>query len=397
MIALFRDTYRPQTPTMTTLDTDFANGLLDSAIPPCLSLYQPTHRKHPDNQQDPIRFKNLLSTMEASLRLQHSTKEIEPLLAPFLALADDQDFWNHSLDGLAVLGSNGFFRVYKLQQTVAELVVVADSFHVKPLLRVMQSADRYHILGVSRKEFRFYEGNGDVLDELSLASNAEEDADVVEAASSESHGTVAALGDGAGSKLPSHHGHSGKEGGVDIDAERFFRSVDKQILAHHSHAAGLPLILATLPENRAQFHHLSHNPLLLEQGIDVYPDTVSMDELRKRAWHVVEPHFLARMAAQLDAFGAAHANALGGDKLADVAAAIVAGRVGTLLIEGDREIPGRIDATTGAIHYDDMAKSDVDDVLDDLGTMARKMGGKVVIVPTEQMPTSSGVAAIYRY
>ena len=382
---------------MTTLDTDFADGLLDSAVPPCLSLYQPTHRKHPDNQQDPIRFKNLVSTMETSLRLHHSAKEIQPLLEPFFALADDHEFWTHSLDGLAVLGSTGFFRVYKLQQTVAELVVVADSFHVKPLLRVMQSADRYQILGVCRKEFRLYEGNRDVLDEISFASDAEQNADEAEASSSESHETVAALGDAAGSKLPSQHGHSGKEGGVDIDAERFFRSVDKQIREHHSHASGLPLILATLPENRAQFHHISHNPLLLEEGIDVYPETVPMDELRRRAWQVVEPHTLARMAAQLDAFGAAHSNALGDDKLADVAAAIVAGRVGTLLIEGDREIPGCIDATTGAIRYDDMANPDVDDVLDDLGTMARKMGGKVVIVPTDQMPTSSGAAAIYRY
>ena len=29
--------------------------------PPCISLYQPTHRRHPDNQQDPIRFRNLVT------------------------------------------------------------------------------------------------------------------------------------------------------------------------------------------------------------------------------------------------------------------------------------------------------------------------------------------------
>lgn len=35
--------------------------------PPLLSLYQPTHRCHPDNRQDPIRFGNLVKKLEASL------------------------------------------------------------------------------------------------------------------------------------------------------------------------------------------------------------------------------------------------------------------------------------------------------------------------------------------
>ena len=34
--------------------------LLFDHKPPCVSLYQPTHRHYPDNQQDPIRYRNLL-------------------------------------------------------------------------------------------------------------------------------------------------------------------------------------------------------------------------------------------------------------------------------------------------------------------------------------------------
>ena len=35
---------------------------------PCLSLYQPTHRHHPDNQQDPIRFRHLVKAASALIR-----------------------------------------------------------------------------------------------------------------------------------------------------------------------------------------------------------------------------------------------------------------------------------------------------------------------------------------
>lgn len=153
---------------MNTLDKDYAAGILDNCDPPCLSLYQTTHRYHPDNQQDPIRFGNLVKAMEESLLQQLPKEGVRPLLEPFLALADDRDFWNHTLDGLAVLGAKGIFRVYKLQRPVAELVVVADSFHPKPLMRILQSADRFHVLGLNRQEIKLFEGNRDALDEIQL-------------------------------------------------------------------------------------------------------------------------------------------------------------------------------------------------------------------------------------
>jgi hypothetical protein len=75
----------------------------------------------------------------------------------------------------------------------------------------------------------------------------------------------------------------------------------------------------------------------------------------------------------------------------------VAGRVETLLIEADRQIPGRIDAATGALELGELTHPDVDDILDDLGALVMVAGGGVVVVPAEQMPTPTGVAAIYRY
>jgi len=34
---------------------------------PCLSLYQPTHRSRPENQQDQIRFRNCSATISLSV------------------------------------------------------------------------------------------------------------------------------------------------------------------------------------------------------------------------------------------------------------------------------------------------------------------------------------------
>jgi hypothetical protein len=391
---------------MDLLDKNAIAELLSDHEPPCLSLYQTTHRRHPENQQDPIRFGNLVKKLEASLLQKYPADEIQPLLEPFLTLADDRDFWNHTLDGLAVLAARDLFRVYKLQRPVAELTIVADTFHTKPLLRVVQSADRYQILGLNRQEIRLFEGNRNALDEIEPAPGVPRT--ITEALGdelSEPHLTVASYGgvtgtqhSGSGGMQPGmHHGHGGKAAEVDGDAERFFRAVDRGVLEHHSQPSALPLLLAALPQHHHLFHQFSRNPFLLGESIDINPDALPLDELRQRAWQVVEPHYLARQAALVEQFGSAMSQNLGHDQLAQVAKAAVAGRVATLLLEDGREVPGQIDAASGAVRLSDLEHPEIDDALDDLAALTLKMGGEVVVMAPEHMPTETGLAAIYRY
>src|SRR5690554_7454166 len=78
---------------------------------PYVSLYQPTHRQHPDNKQDPILFRNLLKNITESLSAAHSKESIATLLAPFHELAEDADFWNHTSNGIAMFAARDFFRI----------------------------------------------------------------------------------------------------------------------------------------------------------------------------------------------------------------------------------------------------------------------------------------------
>jgi hypothetical protein len=366
--------------------------------PPCLSLYQPTHRHRPENQQDPIRFRNLVKQPEASLGQKYPTAEIQLLLRPFETLAHDDTFWNHTLDGLAVLGGPTLFRVFRLQRTVAELAIVADSFHTDPLRRFLQSVGRYQILGLSLGKIQLFEGTRDALDEIDPAPGVPRTStEVLGDERIESHMTVASYGGVGQGSAPMHHGDGGKQDAVQAEAERFFRAVDRAVLDHHSRPSGLPLILAALPEHHHLFHRVSHNPFLLAEGLSVNPDTLPIDELRERAWQVVAPQYQAGLVKLADEFAVAKSNGLGSDDLAEVAQAAAAGRVATLLIESDRMIGGRLDGATGRIDVADLRNPRVDDLLDDLGELVGKMGGRVVVLPAERMPGRTGLAATYRY
>jgi hypothetical protein len=360
---------------------------------PCLSLYQPTHRTHPDNKQDPIRFRNLVRTLEQSLTQKYPKPEVRFLLEPYSELAHQDEFWNHAQDGLAVLRAPDLLKIYKLQRAVPEFAVVADSFHTKPLLRILQSADRYQVLGLSRGAIKLFEGNRDALDEIDLAPEVPGSmTDALGEELTDPHHTVRSAG---GSAM--YHGQGGKRDEVDLDAERYFRAVDRAILEHHSRPSGLPLMLTALPEHHNLFRSISRNPFLMEDGLRTNPDAIPIDDLRERAWSIMEPRYLARLSELVEEFGQAKPRGLVGDGVSQIAFAAVSGRVDKLMVEADREIPGHIDSSTGKLEFGDIHQPHIDDLLDDLAELVLKKGGQVVVVPEERMPTGTGAAAIFRY
>ncbi len=373
--------------------------LLNVQAEPCLSLYMPTHQSHPDNAQDPIRFQNLLKELEASLLLKYDKATTKEHLAPLEKLSQDTSFWNHTTKGLAVFSADDFFEVVTLQETTAELAIVADSFHTKPLRQYIQSMDRFHVLGLSINGVKLYEGNHRNLTEIELDTTIPQTME--EALGDEltdKHLTVASYG-GAGSQSANmHHGHGGKKEEMNNDTERYFRVIAQEIYEKYSKPTGWPLILTALSEHHSLFQKVSKNPHLLHRGIKFNPGAITIDNLKEKAWEIMEPEYLEKMEQIVDKYELARAGNKGSDDLNEVSVAAVEGRIDTLLIEADRMIAKRItNLETGNTQNKDLKNPRVDDLLDDMSELVTKMGGTIVVLPTSQMPTESGFAAIFRY
>ena len=180
---------------MHALNPESLKALAERAIPPCLSVYQTTHRSHPDKQQDRMVFRGHVKSLAASLAQAHIRADVPALLAPFHALADNDAFWNHTLDGLAVLGCSGVFRVFVLPRILPDMAVVADSFHTQPLRRTLQSVDRYQVLCLSRDKAKLWEGNRDGLVEIELPASVPQSASAALGDQfTEPHQTVSSMG-----------------------------------------------------------------------------------------------------------------------------------------------------------------------------------------------------------
>jgi hypothetical protein len=384
---------------MELLTKELMQELLAADQEPCLSIYLPTHRKHPENLQDTIRFKNLLKQLEVSLARKYSNGEVKKHIEPFEALAGDNDTWNHTFDGLAVFSSTGLFKVVGVHKSFEELAMVADSFHTKPLMQYLQSADRYHVLGLSFHDIRLFEGNRHSLAEIELLPDIPRTiTDALGDDLTDKHSTVSSYGGTGGESTSMHHGHGGRNEEMEKDAERFFRVVANNIYERYSKPTGLPLILAALTEHHNLFEKVSKNPLLLSKSIAVNPTSVSTDKLVKLAWEIMEPEYNLKLDNFVSRFEQARVNGKGSDDYKEVAVAAVEGRVDTLIVEADRIIPVRItNLVTGNTQKKDLINPKVDDLLDDMGALVMKMGGQVMVLPAGKMPSETGLAAIFRY
>jgi hypothetical protein len=265
-------------------------------------------------------------------------------------------------------------------------------------MRILQSADRYYVLGLNRQEACLFEGNRYVLDEVQLPPEFPRTASEFVGERSgkperkyRTYGGPGALG---GATI---HGTDIRQDEIARDTERFFRAVDDAVLDGYSRPSGRPLLLAALPEHHYLFRAVSRNPFLMSEAIDVYAGTLSVGELRERAWQQFLPRYLQRLDELIERFGAARASDQGSAHLAEIARAAAAARVSNLLIEADRIVPGRFDSGTGAVEFASLDDPAVDDLLDELGEHTLKTGGEVVIVPAERMPTDTGIAATFRF
>jgi hypothetical protein len=384
---------------MELLTKELIQELLTSEQEPCLSLYMSTDSMHPENLKNPIKYKNLVTELEESLLQNYSANETKEYLKPIDALVEDDTIWNNTKDGLAVFSANNIFKVVVLQKSLEELAVVADSFHTKPLRQYLQSVDHFHVLGLTLHDIRLFEGNRHTLTEVELTADTPKT--ITEALGdelTEKHTTVDSYGGIGTDSSAMHHGHGGKKEETEKDAERYFRLVAGTIYKHYSKPSGWPLILAALPEHHNLFKKVNKNPLLLPKGIAINPSSVSPNQLAKLAWEVMEPEYNLKLDSLVDRFEQARANGKGSDDYKDVAVAVVEGRIDTLIVEEDRIIPVRItNLVTGNTQKKDLNNPKVDDLLDDMGELVIKMGGQVMVLPTEKMPSETGLAAIFRY
>src|SRR3546814_18505720 len=121
---------------------------------------------------------------------------------------------------------------------------------------------------------------------------------------------------------------------------------------------------------------------------------MDVDEIRKLAWNVFEPNYTVRLDEIIGQYRHAASQGLGTDQIEAIVRDAYDGKVGALLLEENRIIPGRINGRRDVVVGAPEPGHLIADVLDDLAELALEKQGWIWIIQKERMPSGTGAGSV---
>ncbi len=340
----------------------------------CVSILMRTHCRGREVQQDPIRLKNLLK--EASQKLKAAGHD-DSILDGLESKPNENEFWQHQGEGLAIYLTTGDCRMFRLNRTVAEKVFVGESFFVQPLIRQSNSSGEYFVLSISWDEAKLFRATGEslnVVETAALPAKFEELVSPSEPDESLQNTSHRSVGNTAGSSIAMFHGQGEGEDKIEADRNRYLSLVGDEV-ASAIYNTGLPLVVVATSEVTGHFE--ATTKVQVGAKVDGSPSEWTDDELREHAHKAIEKHLKADHSDFGERFGTAMANSKASVELDEVLEAAKTGRVDSLLVCLNDD------------HYEQTNQA----VLETL-----RNGGDVLQCSPETMPAGAAViAAIFRF
>lgn len=347
---------------------------------PSVSILMPTHRSAPENRQDPIRFKNLVTEATNRLLQEFSKRDIGPLLANLDKLAEEIDF-NRTLDGLAVYVNDDFARAFIMPFDVQERVVIDPTFATRDLVYALNRTPRYWVLVLSEQPTRLFEGVKSTLVEVREGSRFPL-----------THG-----GPGGGSQLP---------GGVGVNSSayrdeyhrKFFRSVDEAFNEVNSDDP-LPLVVVGVDRMISFYQEVSAHKNSIIATVQGSHDKTSAHELGQLVWPVAKEAIDKDRAKVMDELDGAIKSQRITSTIGEVWRKAHDGRGDLLLVEENFHFPAVVDETGRHITPadDSAAPGVIDDAVDEVIEMVLQKGGRVKFVDDGTLKEHQGITLLLRY
>ncbi|RMG23720.1 MAG: hypothetical protein D6730_13940, partial [Bacteroidetes bacterium] len=331
-----------------------------------------THRTRPENQQDPIKLKNLVREAEERLLNMESSRELQPLIERLHQLQASIDH-NYNLDSLLLFVNHELAEYVRLPIAVKERVVIDQSFATRDLIRAMHLSAAYYLLVLSKQQARLIEAfNNEVVQEFEgdfpientqfFVTNKEEISD------------------------PRRH--------TNMLAE-FFNRIDKVVnksIKDHP----LPVLLCTEEEHYHLYKRVADKKeLLLEPFLSGNRVEEPAHAIVAAAWPIMEAWKKAQILQRKQELQ----QAIGAQKVltdvSEIYQAIKNGQVQSLFVEEGLIQPAVIEQEQVVFVSDQKLsqKEVIDDIYDELMEECMRFGGEVVLLPDGELSQFGGCAA----
>ena len=357
-----------------------------------VTITLPTHKKGEESKQDPIRFKNLLSEASEKIKEYNSKNGFaDSLLKQARQLLDKPLFWSHLDKGLAVYVSENRFDVYKLPYEVEEQVFVNNHFMITPLLPMTSMDGSFSVLAVSRQNIRLLRCTRNEVQDITPSEIPLSIEDYIEIDPEKQLN----FHSGSRGQKAVYFGHGANEEDKLIVVEGFYREIEKEITRVIKQYDD-PLILTGLTENIGIYKKVNSYNRVLDEVVKRNPDELTDKELKDKGWEIIQTFFLGDMYKSLENLKKS-TNDKVSNNLGEIVEATVMGKSQTIFISKGEKKWGFYDEVNHTVQYSNNPNGKDVELLNWLSITAFKTGSKVYILPKEEMPIRSTVAAEYRF
>ncbi len=371
---------------MEILDKGSVERLASVKEGPCVSLYMPTARTSPDARQDQIRMKNLARRANQDLVDQGTSPTMAgEILAVLEKIVLQMSFWTESADGIAVFARPGEVFSFRLPVSFPEKVFVSDRFVVKPLLGLLSGDESYLLLTLSQKGVKLYRGSRAGLSEVHVDNVPGSLEEVLNYDGFERHAQAGTLG-----------GHGTGDDRPKEDIVTYFRRI-VEVLSPAMKGSREPLVLAGVEYLHPLYRSVSRYHNILPEGLTGNAEKLSPDQLHAQAWPLVSPLFSRGREEALARFARDAGTGKTGEDPEEVLQAACSGRVESVFLAKGIEMWASVDPSTWKVFPAEGPGPGTEDILDTIAVQSFLKDGTVFVLPEEEMPNKSPVAAIYRY
>jgi hypothetical protein len=345
-----------------------------------------------------VRLKNLLREAEAEMEL-HGLRPAaaRAMLKPAMALAEDAAFWRQSEGSLALLIAPQTLRCYHLPDAVAEFVNVGRRFVVRPLLSLLDEAQRFWLLALSQNSVRLFRGDANEIAPVEVKGLPRDMASALNLDVSITGGQVhSATNQALGKQAAVFHGQGGALDTHKEELKEYFRAIDRAL--HNTLSAEpAPLLVACVDHQFALYRQVNTYPNLIASALAGNVEHLGLNELHTQAWPLVEPHLGQTRREAATRCARLTANDMASSHIAEIMAAAREGRVEALFVARDAAVWGVHNLDTGAVEVHEERMPSDDDLLELAAVATLLHHGTVYSVAAGQMPTGGSAAAIMRY
>lgn len=388
---------------MNIVELNTIESLIENPSPPCISIYMPTFRSGAQVKQNPIRFKNLVGKAEEALRKKGiRDKEIDPLLQPLKDMVDDNFFWQHQKQGLAMCLSKDAGYYFKLPYEPNEYIHLDDQFYIKPLIKALTENEVFYLLALNQNNLRLYRCNRYQIEQIDLPKVPTSIEDMLQYEDPEKSLQFHTGTGGAGKRSAVFHGQGTGSDALrhKKDIQRFFHLVDNKLRENGYYQKmkdeDAVLILAGLDELTALYKEANTYGKLFDKTIDKNPDDLKDDVLQQTAWDVMSTIIEQEKHSLLNGFFEKRGGQKTSADCKDIVKSAVNQRVDALFINPEANCRGYYDPDQNKVTIDENAEQSIE-LINFAAIETLKHNGRVIILEKEKLPEDSSVAAIYRF